>query len=394
MNFIKTFILFFKNPKILITFLLLVVLLGGSVALFFVLQKHASMSPKTEVMTIKPHPISNKLYFSGTVNPLSKVPMISPVEGVINQIPFQYGTFVKKGDLLFILNSLSQKNDYETSLTDYLKKKQELNASLIKQQNTEVLFNKGLVSKNEYDQDQNSYFLNQLAFKQVKDKLNTFLTKEQIKLFEKLSISDVDEVIKALEEITRDTNIKMIAAQDGVFLAVDQESRKMTVGSEVKKGQVLCYLGDMSGLATTIEINEMNINQIKPGQPIEMTSPLFPQMVLTGYVKQVELQAQASSQQSSVFSAQVIIPHLTEEQQKLLHVGMNIKVAITYEQNKEQLAVPIKSVIRKDDENFLSVLDSKTKTVKQVLVRTGQTTPSEVVIQQGIKAGDQIVISH
>src|SRR5437762_10094006 len=81
------------------------------------------------VVNIESQSISNTLFYTGTIQPLKASVITSPVDGVVVDMPFQYGERVKKGQLLFVLSSAKFLSDYKAALTQFVKTKSDFNTS-------------------------------------------------------------------------------------------------------------------------------------------------------------------------------------------------------------------------------------------------------------------------
>src|SRR5204863_1822040 len=127
------------------------------------------------------------------------------------------------------------------------------------------------------------------------------------------------------------------ATADGIALVPpksgsSESSSEIAVGTSVKQNQVLVSIGNLEGLSVKIAINEIDINQVAPGQEAMITGVGFPKETLKGFVKEVASQAQIAQGGLGglpTFSATVIVPSLTPEQKKLIRVGMSAKILVT-----------------------------------------------------------------
>ncbi len=123
--------------------------------------------------------------------------------------------------------------------------------------------------------------------------------------------------------------------------------KKLIKGDAIKQGDVLAIIGDIEGISVQIKVNELTINQIKLGQPVKVTGIAFPDYILDGKITRIDKQGEASNGGLPTFSAEVVVPHLTEAEKKEIHVGMSAKVEINIEEDK-QIMVPITAVKEKN----------------------------------------------
>jgi HlyD family secretion protein len=351
----------------------------------------------SEIITAELKPITKTFYFNGIVKPLSEVHVTSPVEAVVEKKLFRYGQAVKEGELLVTINSSKLETDYHSALLGYLKARDQLTTAKTKFVGTEELMKYELISKMDFDTEKQTLGNLQFDFLQAQLKLDE-LAKRGMSFKIDPSLKDINEIEKALR---RDVKIQEIKApKAGIVLfptKADDASREGTgiaAGSQVKQGQVLLIIGDLSGITTEIQVTEMDIHQIKVGQKVTVTGPAFPDMRLDGKIAVVGSQAKATSGGAGsppTFVVEVVIPVVTPEQRKKIHVGMSAKVGLTLEY-PAAILLPLHAVIEKYGEPYVKILDPKTQKTKEVRVKTGKTTLTDVVIESGVAAGDKIVV--
>lgn len=366
-----------------------------------------------QTVTATMQSIPTNLFYSGIVSPIQVYNVPSPTDGTIKVLNVKYGQRVVAGDQLLIISSSKLQTDYRSALTDYLKAAEDYNNAKINFRGTQELLNAQIISMQEYLSDKEQYDSTVLAFLNAKFALEQILKKipgAQKMAIEKLSPQDTETLSKILQVQSSDLVIK--ADRPGVVLSPqkgsdgadgggdgdggsgdDSSNKTIQVGNQVKEGQTLVSLGDLSGISTTVQVSEMVINQIKPGQNVTVTLDALPSLILKGAVKSVGAQAQsAEGGQSAVatFPVTVVVPLLPEQQKQLIRVGMTMKVQITI-QNPPQLMIPIAAVHENNGMSMVTVLDHNNKP-QEVPVVTGQTNLSDVAILQGLKTGDRVVV--
>ena len=213
---------------------------------------------------------------------------------------------------------------------------------------------------------------------------------------EKISLENINKIRKMLK-VKRD-NIVYKANANGVVLfpqkgSAGSRGKQLIVGNEVKPGEVLLTIGDLSGLKLHISVDEINISKVKPGEKVTVTGEAFPGVSLQGHVSRVGYEAVSQGGfggGSATFPVTVLVPKLTKAQQKLIHVGMTAKVAIPIK-DPRALVVPMSAVTNKGGQDFVELV-AKPKN-RKVPVTVGHTTPNgEVVIKQGLRPGDKVVV--
>lgn len=357
--------------------------------------KPDAIPPGYAVHVVKIAPLQNKLYFASRIAPLTCMPLTSAVDGVITQKNFQYGKPVKSGDLLLVMQSMKEQSDYQAALTRYLQAKQEYDRSSQNYENDRVLLEKGIISKESYDSDRRSYFLNRLSLLQAEAGLKKFLKESKdAEALTKLSMSNIEKIDEALQldKLTRETSVYAPTSGLAVFTSGGQESAKaLNVGDTVKVGQMLLCVASGDAISLDISISEINIHQVFVGQEAIVTLEAVPSVTLHGFVETIEAQAQGGGQLPT-FSARVTVHKLSPEILKLIKIGMSAKVAISVK-HKSDILIPIVAATRSLTQTTVKIID-KDDAIKTIPIETGETTFDQVAVVSGLHEGDKVLVPN
>lgn len=358
---------------------------------------HDTSTHENTIMTVESKPLHTRYYYTGVIQPLKTIVVTSPVEGVIEDMAFHYGDEVNAKQLLFTLYSDKFQTDYKNALTQYIKAKTEFNNSRSQLTEAEFLHKNQLISDDDFKSKQTTFYTSQLTMVQSQDVLSQMLKQLDIKGFNlyALTIQDIDKIMKALHAQDGSQKLLVSSPNKGVALlpikGEGNEVKKFTKGDSVKLGDLLALIGDVSGLTIHINVNEFNVNQLKVGQKVTVTGTAFPQFNLEGHIASVDRQGQANAGGMPVFPVEIIVPHLTSEQQAVIHMGMSAKVEVAIESDPV-ISVPLAAVFEKNGMSYVKV--KKRHNIQDVLVKTGQTTENAVIIEANLKVGDHVVITH
>lgn len=369
--------------------------------LFILILQACSREPKIEnghLEQVQPQSLSSTLYYSGTVQPIKSLVIPSPVEGVVVDMPLQYGEEVTPGKLLFMLSSAKFLTDYKTALMSYIKAKSDFDTNKVQLSEGEFLHKNQLISDDDFKIKQANYYSSRLMLLQAQDALEVLLQQLDIKDVDlyNLSIADIDKINQAMHLQKKSENLRILSPANGVLLGPvksDDDNKKIAKGDTVKQGDVLAVIGDMSGISVRIKVNELTVNQIHAGQKVTVTGIAFPDFVLNGKIDRVDRQAESSSSGIPAFSVLVVVPNLTKEQQAAIHVGMSAKVEINLNDDARMM-IPANAIVERNGASYVQRYDKDTKKIKDVLVQTGKTTPDSVAILSGLIPGDRIVVPN
>lgn len=345
--------------------------------------------------TVKLAPMHKILYFTGKLQPLKETPLSSPMDAVIETMHYNYGQTVKKGDVIFTLNSAELQRQYNDTLTDYLKAKDTYTIAESKFIGTENLWAAGLISKNNYLSEKSSLNTARVTLMQDTRKVTEMLEKMDNvnkEILSNLSFAEFDKVNLALS--SQHSLIYIKAPTDGVLLYApktsDDRSSRMTIGTSIKPGQVLALVGDLSGVSVEIDVPEINIAELKHGMHATIRGVALGKHVLEGRL--VAMNAQASVTNGAAFpsfTANVEVTQLTPAQQRLIKVGMSAAVELNVD-TTDKLLIPIEAIQQQNGKNIVQIrLLSGKLSVRPVI--TGTVNDNQVVIESGIKTGEVLV---
>lgn len=334
------------------------------------------------------------LYFTGSIQPLYSSSVSIPMDAVIETIHYHYGQHVNKNDVIAVLSSAELQRQYNETLTDYLKAKDNFTVTQAKFTGTQHLWDAGLISKNNFLSEKSSLDTARVTLMQSTRKLSEMLDKMDngdVADLSQLTLAKFDKVQQALTG--KHDRIVLKAPASGVLLyppkSGEEKVEKLTVGSSVKAGQVFALVGDLAGISIEIDVPEVDIDKIKPGMKASITGVALGRHSLQGEL--VAVNAQASSNSGSAlpsFSALVEVKQLTAEQQPLIKVGMSAAIALKVEEDKH-LFVPIKAVKQINGNSVVKVREANGKLVERQ-VTTGAALADKVVIESGLVAGDEV----
>ena len=379
-----------------------------------------------KTFTVSPTPVQSTISLTGNLRPLRILNIVSPFRGKVKKRYFDYGEYVKKGQLLIEMDTSEIEANYRSAKITYIKALQELkrlenweNSPEVKQarravtrarlfleaqrrsfQEARRLYEKGIIPANEYETAKRELKNAELDFIAAKEELDSVLDKgnKQNVSIARIEMENARIKLKELEEQLN--NAKIYAPVSGVIIipqiSSDKDHSKIVEkGVSFDQGEVMISIGDMEGISVKASVDEVDVSKIRKGQDVIITGDAFPDIRLKGKIASISSQASVSSEQGiPYFEVVVTVDHLTSDQRKKLCIGMSANLEVIVYSNPEALMVPIEAVIVKDDGKFVKVLDKKTKQIKEVKVKTGITTLDSVEIIKGLKAGDCVIVSN
>lgn len=349
------------------------------------------------VYEVQSETIHKTLFFTGTIQPLRENTITNPMDGTIDAMNYHYGQKIKKGDVIFTLNSGDLQKQYSDTLTEYLKAKDNYAIAKSKFSGTEDLWQSGLMSKNNFLSEKSNLTSSRVTLMQASQKLSEILEKMGDTNHPKLSTLSFEEFDKVRLALTSKHNlIYLRAMEDGVLLyppkTTEDKSSRLSVGAAVKTGQVLGLIGDLNGISVEIDVPEVDIDKIKTGMAATIHSVAYPKDELKGELVAVNAQASATNNSAlPSFTAIVVVKNLTPAQQAWVKVGMSASIEVHVE-NSDKITVPIAAVKHVKGKSVVQIEDHGKVTSRAVI--TGAAQADKVVIDSGLNVGEKIMLEN
>ena len=159
-------------------------------------------------------------------------------------------------------------------------------------------------------------------------------------------------------------------------------SKSVKPGNFVQINSPIFRIVDTSRLEATLNVPERDIDQIKPGLPVQLSVDALPGRIFSGKVDRVAPVVDAGSG-----TFRVICSFASEGS---LQPGMFGRMAIDYDQRVDVLSVPRLALLDDGDPAVYVVRGGK---AVRVPIKTGYAEGEYVELRDGLLAGDPVVIA-
>ncbi len=342
---------------------LLVLLLGGK-------KKKSEVTFTTEKATITT--IQNSITATGTIEPVTSVTVGTQVSGIVSKLYVDYNSVVRRGQVIAELDKTNLMSQLNTAKANLSSVQSSLNYQAANFKRYQALYEKGLVSANEYETAQ-------LSYRQAKE-----------------------QVASAREEVQRaQTNLgyaTITSPIDGIVLSKSVEEGQ-TVAASFSTPELFKIAQDLTNMQVVADIDEADIGGVKEGQRVSFTVDAFPDDTFEGVVKQVR---QEATTESNVVTYEVIISAPNNDLK--LKPGLTANVTIFTLEKSNVLAIPSKAlrfspneaILKKDEriedcETKDKVWTREGKVFKAYKVETGITNGVLTEIVGGLKEGTEVL---
>ena len=326
-----------------------------------------------ETAKIEKQDIHTSITATGTIERVTSVTVGTQVSGIVAKLYVDYNSVVKKGQVIAELDKTNLISELNRAKADLSSAQSTLNYETANFKRYQTLFDKGLVSANDYENARLTY-----------DKARQTVA------------SSRESVQKAQTNLGYATITSPI---DGVVLSKSVEEGQ-TVAASFNTPELFTIAQDLTDMRVIADIDEADIGGVKEGQHVSFTVDAFPDDKFEGYVTQVRQQATTSS---NVVTYQVVISAPNKDLK--LMPGLTANVTIFTLELNNVLAVPTKALRFTPNEALLQegqqIADTEAphkvwtmegNTFKAHAVETGTTNGMLTEIVSGIGEGTEVLV--
>ena len=317
--------------------------------------------------------IQNSITATGTIEPVTSVTVGTQVSGIVSKLYVDYNSIVKKGQVIAELDKTNLISELNTAKANLASAQSALNYQQANYQRYKTLFDKGLVSADDYESARLSYLQ----------------AKEQV-------ASSRENVNKAQTNLGYATITSPI---DGIVLSKSVEEGQ-TVASSFSTPELFVIAQDLTDMRVIANIDEADIGGVKEGQRVTFTVDAFPDDSFEGQVTQVRQQA---TTESNVVTYEVVVSARNDNLK--LKPGLTANITIfTLEKNgvltvpsKALRFIPTEAILTKgqvieDCEAQHKVWTLEGNVFKAHAVEIGTTNGMTTEIVNGISKGTKVLV--
>ena len=248
------------------------------------------------------------------------------VSGIVSKLYVDYNSVVKKGQIIAELdksNLTSQLNTAKASLSQAEASLKSAESDLAYQKANynryKALYQKGLISANDYESARLSY----------QTSLQTVATRK-------------DQIASAKEEVQRaQTNLgyaTITSPIDGIVVSKSVEEGQ-TVNANMSTPDLFTIAQDLTNMQVVANVDEADIGDVKKGERVTFTVDAYPNDTFEGTVTQVRLEATTTN---NVVTYEVVISAPNADLK--LKPGLTANVVIYTQESNGVLSVPSKAL--------------------------------------------------
>lgn len=234
-----------------------IIIFGGiAVALILVLlwfgKKNAKSVTEYETTKISRETIIKKTVATGKVLPLEEVEIKPQISGIIDKIYLEEGEIVKKGDLIATVRIVPNEQSLTSVRGQISNLKISLNNSQLSFNRNKALFDKGVISRSEFERAE-------LAYNQAKQAV-------------KNAQNDYQIIRKGSSGSGGSANTNIRATTSGMILEIPvKEGYQVIQSNNFNAGTTIASIADMSKMIFEGKVDEAEVGKLKEGININVT---------------------------------------------------------------------------------------------------------------------------
>lgn len=291
-----------------------------------------------EVAQAKRQKVTDKFDAIGTIEAAEAITVVSEIDAAVMSLPFQEGSFIKRGELIAQLD--------DSQLAAELERADALH----------------IQSHTNYDR-----------VKSIVDQKAG-------------SPQDLDDAAAALK--VADANLalakarlaktKIIAPFDGMIGA-----RKVSVGTFLRSGQPITELADIDEIRVNFSAPERFLSQLKQGADVTVSTTAFPGYESNGKIIAVEPMVDPETRSAR------IVARVSNAGRKF-RPGMSANISAVLSERSDAITIPSEAVFANGNQSFVFVVKPDS-TATRVAITLGTRLPDVVEVVKGLQPGATVV---
>lgn len=382
-------------------------------------------APTEQSIIVQPQSVVQHLDITGTIGAGKAIAMVAPFDGVIREKRVQLGDHVDVGDVLVVMDTSEIASRYRDAQSSYIKaaisadalanwesspdvlrarrslEAAEVSLSMLDRQVSELksLLDQGIVSRSEYEGLVQQRDAQRNTVAGAKDDLTATLMRgnDDNRQLVMLELENAQSRLSDLKQ--QMAGAKVATAVAGILTRPPVNESGDTPlatepGASVTRGAALFSVADTSTFLVTGSVDEIDVNRVKLGQRVSVTSDAFPDHAINGQVVNVSAEAAGPGNSGRPPSFDIRASFVVEDKalRQAIRIGMSARMTIETYSNEAALIVPPSLIIRSEAGPQVKLQQHGQSVLQPVLL--GTTFPEGVEIVSGLSAGDILIASQ
>ncbi|OSQ48273.1 hypothetical protein TALK_08240 [Thalassospira alkalitolerans] len=388
-------------------------------------QSSASMARGEEWMRVNPQAKTLQLDIEGTISAGKSLVIAGPFDGVIQESLVRMGDQVDTGDVLLVMDTTEIMRSYRDAQSAFLKASMavdvlknwgvspkvmrakralettEASLASLEQQVVELkrLLDLGIIPRNEYEGIVDRRNSERDAVKGAREELEVIMAQgdEEGRFLAQLELDNAEATLQDLDRQLANTTVTAEFSGIVVRPPVEEDARlpvSLDAGTHVHKGTALFSIADTSRFVVTGTVDEIDVNRVRPGQRVIITSDVFPGREISGEIISVSAEASLNQNGARMPSFEVVSVFSVDDENlhKAIRIGMSARMTIETYTNPETIIILPSAVIETVDGYQARI--RRDGQIMMVDIELGNSFPSGVEVLSGLRRGDEVQLSQ
>lgn len=366
-----------------------------------------SDAKEIELSVIEKIEIIETVSATGKIQPEVEVKLSSEVSGEIIELPVKEGQEIKKGDLLVRINPdiiQSGLNRSQAALENVKANLEQAEASLkeskLSYDRNKGLFDKGVISKAEWDRSVAAYEVAEASKKSAYYNVRSALA----------------TVNEAKDNLNRTT---IYAPMSGTISKLSVELGERVVGTQQMAGTEIMRVANLNNMEVEVDVNENDIVKVAVGDSTIVEVDAYLKKKFKGQVTEIANSAENTLSADQVTNFKVKVRILESSYADLLRdkpanyspfrPGMTATVDVITNKKQQIVGVPISAIVVKNDtitrakgslekekrtdtdKKFECVFVKDGEIARLRVIKTGIQDDSYIEITEGLEEGEEVI---
>ena len=317
-----------------------------------------------EVQTVSKRNIEVKTVLSGKIHPVEEVGVSPKVSGQIENVYVEIGDYVKKGDVLFTIDSQNYQALFNQAESAYFSAESSYAAASSRMENAKLnldrsreLYEEGAISKQQYENMQLQALDSEL---------------ESARYSVESARASMENARIAL------SNAVVTAPISGKVALVNVQR-----GDMASTGMNALTITDASRVEIETSVSENLINKIQKGESVDIRIESASKETVKGRISAL---SQSTTSETMTYPIKVEI----DNKNGIIKPGMFAEVDVVTQSQKDVVAIPSEALVVKDGTAKVFVVENGVAVSKQV--ETGIDDGQYVKVEKGVSQGEQVVV--
>ena len=349
-----------KVFRILLWVLIAAVFIGTFVFLYMNSQK-----PEESFASVKPEKVTieRSTVLTGKIEPRDEIAIKPQISGIVSEIAVEAGQQVKEGDVIAKIKVIPEASQLSSAQNRVTNAEIELADATVKYNRDKALYEKKVISREEYETTEKNYNKAVEELESAKDAFN--IVKEGVSKFN-----------------AKESNTLVRATITGLVLDVPVKVGSSVIqANTMNDGTTIATIADMNKLIFKGKVDETEVGSLRVGMPMDISIGAMPDIKPLATIEYISPKGDDSSGANSFEIKAALVLDDVEG----LRAGYSANASVILERASDVLSVPESTVTFEGDSTFVYLLtNAEKKEYTRTPIKTGLSDGINIEIKEGI----------